>query len=129
MLYVDDIFVLYRSPHNLKKFNEYLNTKYINIRFTNKNEINGSLRFLEILILQNNKSFTTAVLIVSSIFNCFIAGKYKNGLIFTLLFRLFLTVLDIFNYHEKENCLKDVSKKNYFSTILIEKCGRMFSNQ
>ena len=27
--YVDDIFVLFRSPHHLEKFNEYLNTKLI----------------------------------------------------------------------------------------------------
>ena len=26
--YVDDIFVLFRSPHHLEKFNEYLNTKH-----------------------------------------------------------------------------------------------------
>ena len=32
--YVDDIFVLCRSPHHLKKFNEYLNTKHANIKFT-----------------------------------------------------------------------------------------------
>ena len=29
---VDDIFVLFRSPHQLEKFSEYLNTKHANIK-------------------------------------------------------------------------------------------------
>ena len=31
--YVDNIFVLFRSPHHLEKFNEYLNTRHANIKF------------------------------------------------------------------------------------------------
>ena len=41
--YVDDIFVLFRSSHHLEKFNEYLNTKHVNIKFTNEKDVNGSL--------------------------------------------------------------------------------------
>ena len=37
--YVDDTFVLFRSPHHLEKSNEYLNTKHANIKFTNENLI------------------------------------------------------------------------------------------
>ena len=51
--YVDDIFVLFRSPHHLEKFNEYLDTKYANIKFTSKEEVNGSLPFLDVLISRN----------------------------------------------------------------------------
>ena len=32
--YVDDIFVLFRSPDHLEKFKNYLNSKHRNIRFT-----------------------------------------------------------------------------------------------
>ena len=46
--YVDDILVLFRSPHHLEKFNEYLNTKHANINFTSEKEVKGSLPFLEI---------------------------------------------------------------------------------
>ena len=49
-IYVDDIFVLFRSPHHLEKFNEYLNTKHANIKFTNEKEVNGSLPFLDVII-------------------------------------------------------------------------------
>ena len=59
--YVDDIFVLFRSPHHLEKFNEYLNTKHANIKFTSEKEVNGSLPFLDVLISRNKKGFTATV--------------------------------------------------------------------
>ena len=34
--YVDDIFILFRSPQHVEKFNEYLNTKHANIKFSNE---------------------------------------------------------------------------------------------
>ena len=77
--YVDDVFVLFRSPHHLDKFNEYLITKHANIKFTSEKEVNGSLPFLDVLILRNKKGFTTAVYHkptfsgVYSNFNSFIA--------------------------------------------------------
>ena len=59
--YVDDIFVLFQSPHHLEKFNEYLNKEHANVKFTDEKEVNGTLPFLEVLISQNNKCFTTTV--------------------------------------------------------------------
>ena len=41
--YVDDIFVLFRPSHHHEKFNEYLNTKHANIKFTIEKEVNESL--------------------------------------------------------------------------------------
>ena len=96
--YVDDIFVVFRSPHHLEKINEYLNTKHVNIKFTTEKEVNWSLPFLDVLISRNKKGFTETVYHkptfsgVCSNFNSFIADEYKNGLIFTLLFRIFSIV-------------------------------------
>ena len=59
--YVDDTFVLFQSPHHLEKFNEYLNTKHANIKFTSEKEVNGSLPFLDVLISRNKKGFTATV--------------------------------------------------------------------
>ena len=41
--YVDDIFVLFRSPVHLGKFQNYLNSKPRNIRFTCEKEHNNSM--------------------------------------------------------------------------------------
>ena len=47
---INKIFVLFQSPHKIEDFNECLNTKYANIKFTNKNEIGRSIPFLDLLI-------------------------------------------------------------------------------
>ena len=58
---MDDIFVLFQSPHHLEKFNKYLNTEYATIKFTSEKEVNGSLPFLDVLISQNKEGFTATV--------------------------------------------------------------------
>ena len=131
---MDDIFVLFRSPHHLEKFNEYLNTKHANIKFTSEKEVNGSLPFLDVLISQNKKGFTITVYHkpifsgVYSNFNSFKANKYKHGLIFTLLFQIFLIVSVFSKFHEEDNYLKDVLEKNSFPTNLVDKCIKILLN-
>ena len=49
--YVDNTFILFRSPHHLETFNEYLNTKHANITFTNKKKINRPLQALDIFAI------------------------------------------------------------------------------
>ena len=118
--YVDDIFVLFQSLHHLEKFNEYLNTKHAKIKFTNEKEVNGSLPFLDVLISWNDKGFTTTVYHkptisgVYSNFNSFKDDEYKHGLIFTLLFWIFLIVLDFSKFHEEVNYLKNGKEKFSF---------------
>ena len=133
--YVDDIFVLFRSPHHLEKFSEYLTTKHANIKFTSEKEVNGSLPFLDVLISRNKEGSTTTVYHkptfsgVYSSFKSFIADEYKHGLIFTLLFQIFSIVSDLSKFHEEVNYLKDVLKKNSFPTNLVDKCIKIFLNK
>ena len=56
---IENIFVLLQSPQHLEKFNEYLNTKHANKKFTNEKEAKGSLSFVDVLI--SNKGFITTV--------------------------------------------------------------------
>ena len=132
---MDDIFVLFWSPHHLEKFNEYLNTKHANIKFTNEKEVNGSLPFLDVLISRHSKGFTTTVYHkptfsgVYSNFNSFIADEYKHGLIFTLLFRIFSIVSDFSKLYIEVNYIKGLLKKNSFPTTLVDKCIKIFLNK
>ena len=125
--HVDNIFVLFRSPHNLKKINEYLNATHANIKFTNEKEVNWPLPFLDALISQNNKGLTTKVYRkptfsgVYSNFNSFIPDEYKHGLTFTLLVRIFSIVSDFSKFHWEINYLKDILEKNSFPTTLVDK--------
>ena len=93
--YVDDIFVLFRSPDHLEKFRNYLNSKQRNIRFTCEKEHNNSVPFLDVLITRTRNGFKTSMYQkplfseVYSNFNSFISDEYKVGFIFTLLIRMF----------------------------------------
>ena len=101
--YVDDIFVLFRSPDHLEKFKNSspdhlekfkncLNSKRINIRFTCEKKQNNSMPFLDVLITRTSNGFKTSVYHkptfsgVYSNFNSLISEEYKVGFIFTVLF-------------------------------------------
>ena len=93
--YVDDIFVLFRSPDHLEKFKNYLNSKQRNIRFTCEKEHNNSVPFLDVLITRTRNGFKTSMYQkplfsgVYSNFNSLISDEYKVGFIFALLIRMF----------------------------------------
>ena len=87
------------------------------------------------LISRHSKGFTTTVYHkptfsgVYSNFNSFIADEYKHGLIFTLLFRIFSIVSDFSKFHEEVNYLKNVLKKNYIPSALVDKYIKIFLNK
>ena len=125
--YVDDIFVLFRSPDHLEKFKNYLISKYRNIRFTCEKEQNNSMPFLDILITRISNGFKTPVYHkptfsgVCSNFISFISEEYKVGLIFTL-FRTISIVSDFSGFHSEVCHLKEILKKNAFPIKLIDSC-------
>ena len=44
----------------------------------------------------------------------------------TLLFRIFSIISDFLKFYEEVNNLKDVLKKNYFPTTIVDKCIKIF---
>ena len=79
-----------------KKFNEYLNMKHDNIKFTNEKVVNESLPFLDLLISRNKKGFTRTVYHKPtcsanySNFDSFIALKASIATLHFLKFNLIL---------------------------------------
>ena len=63
--YVDDIFVLFRSPDHLEKFKNYLNSKYRNIRFTCEKEQKFHAFFR--LFTRTSNGFKTSVYQISTV--------------------------------------------------------------
>ena len=63
--YVDDIFVLFRSPDHLEKFKNYLNSKYRNIRFTCEKEQKFHAFFR--LFTRTSSGFKTSVYQISTV--------------------------------------------------------------
>ena len=73
--YVDVIFVMFQSRHHVKKFVDYKNTKYPNIRFTFEIEDHNSVSFLEIKIVRNTEKKASETLVYrKSTFN----GVFTN---------------------------------------------------
>ena len=54
---INNVFVSFRSPHKLEDFNEYLNTNYANIKFTNENEVDMSIPFFRFTNLMKQQKF------------------------------------------------------------------------
>ena len=59
--YVDDIFLLFRDEQHIELFLNYLNSKYINLRFTKEIEQKNKLPFLDLLIIKENNKFQTTI--------------------------------------------------------------------
>ena len=93
--YVDDVFVLFNSPENLKRFHCYLNSCHLNISFTTENEKDNIMFLLDVNIIREKGKFTTSVYrksIFSKIcthFDNFLPSSNKIGLLHTLLCRCF----------------------------------------
>ena len=57
--YVDDIFVIFNSHEQLKKFVEYINTRHPRVKFTFEHIHNNSFSFLSITKCRENNKTTT----------------------------------------------------------------------
>ena len=60
-MYVDDIFVFFKSPQSWHSFRYYSSYKHQNISFSVEHEDISSLLFLDIKICRKNGQFVTSV--------------------------------------------------------------------
>ena len=126
---------MFRPPVHLEEFQNYLNSKHRNIRFTCEEQHNNFVLFLEVLITRTGNGFKASVYHkptfsgVYSNFDTFISGEYKVGLIFTLLFRTFSVVLDFSRFHVEVCHSKETLKQNAFPIKLIDSCIKSFLNK
>ena len=93
--YIDDTFCLFHNKQDTMKFLSFLNSRLPNIRFTFKTQLNGKLPFLDVLVDNSGTSSITSIYHKSTYtglltnflsLTCF---KYKVGLIYTLVDRIF----------------------------------------
>ena len=132
--YVDDTFLLFRSPDHIPQFLEYLNSKHPNIEFTSEKENNNKLSFLDISVEKNGGSFRTSVYRkptftgLTTKFSSSIPFQYKINLIATLVTRAYRICYDYVNLHLELEYLKKTLKLNGFPVALFERItGRQLS--
>ena len=132
--YVDDTFCLFHNEQDAMKYLSYLNSRHPNIRFTFETQLNGKLPFLDVLV-DNSGAFCIASIYHKSTytglvtnflsFTCF---KYKVGLIYTLVDRIF----KINNTTGREKGLHQLwitLQCNSFPNHLIDKITKGYKNK
>ena len=93
--YVDDCFLLFRSPDHVPLFLSCLNCQHPNIFFSSELEKNGKRPFLDIGITRSNGKFSTSVYRKPTFtglftnFHSFVSLVYKRSLVCCLLHRIF----------------------------------------
>ena len=102
--YVNDAFVLLNSSEHLRRFQSYVNSRYVNISFT-ANEKYNRISSLDINITCQQSSFTTPVYrkpIFSRIYTHFdslLTSTSETGMTHTLLHRCFQICSDESKFH------------------------------
>ena len=129
--YVDDTFVIFRSPEHVTPFLDYLNTRHSNIKFTVEQENNGRLPFLDILINRSH-ILETSVFRKPTFtglytnFRSFIPEQYKTNLIQTLLSRAYKLCSNYISITSEFDKIKTLLLTNGYPKRLIDKYIRVF---
>ena len=116
----------------MKKFHKYLNSRHKNMNFTYETEENGKLSFLDVLVNREEDRFTTSLYRKPTFsglytnFNSYISDKYKKGLIYCLLFRVFTLTVNWEKFHDEVVFLRNLFRRNLFPEYYIDKCIKMF---
>ena len=89
--YVDDIFVLFNSPEDLKRIHVYSNARHMKQSFVLENENDRRTFLLDVNVIREQGKFTASVYRrptfgrIYTHFDSFLPSTYKTGMILTLL--------------------------------------------
>ena len=123
--YVDDIFCMFKNEIDAEKFFKYLNSKYPNIKFTMQKETNKFLPFLDVLVKNEGRTFTTLVYRKKTFiglftqYSSFTLFNYKIDLIHCLIHRAFKISSSYLIFHDAINKIKNISQKNMYPMFVI----------
>ena len=133
--YVDDTFLMFSSQDHVKKFLMYMNSRHVNIHFTFETEVQDRLAFLDVLVSREASRLVTSLYRKPTFsglytnYNSFISDKYKTGLIYCLLFRIFTLTVDWTKFHEEVKFLSDTFCKNQYPQHFFDRCINIFLNR
>ena len=99
--YVDDTFALFQDKVDSETFLTNLNSLHTSLKFTNENEVNQSLPFLDVLVTKSTNNFSTSIYRKATFTDEYIGWKSfgpktrKTNLIATLTHRAFKSVQNL----------------------------------
>ena len=124
--YVDDTFLIFRSPLHIPMFLEYMNSRHSNIEFTSDVEEEGKLAFLDISIKHHNGTFSTSVYRkptftgLATKTSSFMPIEYKKNLILTLATRAYYICSDYLSLNNEFQYIKRVLVSNGFRQSFVD---------
>ena len=120
--YVDDTFVLFKSKENLKLFDNYMNWKHKNVKFTLETKDLNSFSFLYVKIKRFVPSPFRKTIFngVFTNYDSFILDTYKTGLVHTLLFRFSKICSSMENFHIEVKYLRSIFKCSNYPVNIID---------
>ncbi len=130
--YVDDTFLLLRSPDHLDKFRDYMNQQHKNIEFTSEVEQDDKMPFLDVDILKSNGKFNTSIYrkpTFSGVYansDSFIPTSFKYGLVYSLLHRAYSICHNYSQIHTEFVKLKAILFRNGYSNSFVDCCVSKF---
>ena len=110
--YVDDTFLLYKRPHHVQLFLNYLNSQHPNIEFTAEIEENSKLSFLDVTLSKDHGMFVTSVYRKSTFtglgmkFTFFVPLAFKINLISCLIIKSFKICSSSFSFNLELSFIK-----------------------
>ena len=119
---------------HLQLFVDYMNKQHKFLKFTSEAENDNSFSFLDITITHRNQQFKIFVYRKPTFTGVFmhcesdVDQTYKKSLIDTLLFRCFSICSDYTSFHLEVENLREILKKNSYSSGIIEQPIRSFLN-
>ena len=132
--HVDDTFLLFQNINQIEKLKYYFNLQHANIKCTSEIEMNNSLSFLDIKIVQENNKSTTSVYCKPTFsgmftnFESFVPDLYKHPLNFALLHRA-LKLCSYFElFHQETEHLKNIFRNNGYLVNFNDFCIKKYVN-
>ena len=133
--YVDDIFSVFNSRDEAKRFFSYLNSRYPNVKFTMEIEVNNVSPFLDVLIDNRSNMLNTTTYHKSTYsglllnFDSFTSRFYKISLIKCLIDRAYRVNNKWASFHNHVTKIKETLKRNSFPPSLIDKITKSCLNK
>ena len=123
--YVDDTFLLFRSPSHVNLFFNFLNSKHRNIKFTMESERDASLSFLDCVVTRRGRDLECGVFRKNTFtgldlsYFSFTPHKFKVNSIHTALVRAFNICSNHTNLNREFTFLQSFFKDNGYPLKLF----------
>ena len=119
--YIDDTFIIFKSPSHVSQFLQYLNSRHKNITFTHEIENNNCLPFLDVNVTKESSGhFSTSVYRkptytgLITLFSSFTPLFYKSNLISALIHRAWKLSSSYHNLDDEIKFLSNVFSNNQY---------------